>query len=133
MTINVNGTSNRVSEFFDISDAVPSGARYFSSYSNTSSYDRYGDVHTGAYVYNTAGQKISGSLWVFNDCYSGLDIYKTECPEYSFSVSVSYVIRGAVKGEFIAESAVVRNLAADVYSASERLSVTITDGEWMIK
>jgi len=130
--LTVSGTSTRVSECFDLSDVVPAGARFFRSYENTSAYRDSGRIHTGAYVFNSAGQKIAGHVWVYNEIYSGSDVRKTECPEYSFSVTVSYVIRGAVTGEFIAEPAVIRNLGADVYSASERYIVAITDGEWAI-
>lgn len=132
MKLTISGTSTRISECFDLTDVIPSGARYFSSYYD-SSYSDDGEVHTGAHVYNTAGQKMSGFVWVYNTYYSSREIYnRTECPEYSFSVTVSYVIRGAVKGEFVVEPAVIRNLGANVYFASERHTVTITDGEWII-
>ena len=122
----------RVCESFDLTDVVPSGARYFSSYSDYSSEYKNGKVYADAYLYNTAGQKVSGCAWVHNSIYADSDVYRTECPEYSFSVSVSYVIRGAVKGEYVVEPAVIRNLGAKIYSASERHTVTITDGEWII-
>ncbi|MBR0303335.1 MAG: hypothetical protein IJQ80_05755, partial [Clostridia bacterium] len=132
VTLTVSGTSTRVSESFDISDVIPAGARYFSSYDDTWGSTDSGKIHTGAYIYNSAGQKISGHVWVWNDVNDDWRNFRTECPEYSFSVSVSYVIRGAVKGEFIAESAVIRNLSSNVYSASERHTVTISDDERVI-
>ena len=135
VTLAVSGTSTRVSESFDLTDIVPSGARYLSSYDDTYSSSGWDDsqIHTGAYVYNSAGQKVRGSVWIYNRIYDGQNTMRTDCPEYSFSVEVSYVIRGAVKGEFVAEPAVIRNLATDVYSTSERYTVTITDGGWAIK
>lgn len=133
VNLTVSGTSTRVSECFDLTDVVPSGARFFASYNNTSSYDRKGNIYTGAYVFNSAAQKIGGHVWVWNDVYSDYDVRRTECPEYSFSVTVSYVIRAAVKGEFIVEPAVVRNLGADVYYASERHTITIGEDGWTIE
>ena len=134
VTLSVSGTSTRVSESFDLSDIVPSGARYLSTY-----YDSYyssgwddSQIRTGAYVYNSAGQKVRGSVWVYNRIYDGQKVMRMDCPEYSFSVEVSYVIRGAVKGEFVAEPAILRNLATDVYSTSERYAVTISDDGWKI-
>ena len=132
VVLTVSGTSTRVSECFDISDVVPAGARYFSSYSNYDNEYQDDDIYAGAYVYNPAGQKVSGYVWIWKRFNTGRDIYRMECPEYEFSVTATYVIRAAVKGEFVAEPAVIRNLGADIYSASERHTVTITDGEWII-
>ncbi len=132
VTLHISGTSERVCENFDITDAVPSGARFFESYDDTYSDRTRGKIHTGAYVYNPAGQKVSGHVWVCNTTYWDSDYYRTECPEYEFSVSVSYVIRAAVHGEFIAEPAIIRNLGAGIYSSSERYIVEMTDGEWVI-
>ncbi len=132
VTLTVSGTSTRVSECFDLTDQIPSGARFFESYGNTTVYNGNSTVHTGAYVYNPSTQKIKGSAWVYNGIYNG-DWRRTECPEYSFSVSVSYVIRGAVTGEFIAEPAVIRNLGGGVYNTSERYTVKITKDDWIIK
>lgn len=134
VTLSVSGTSTRVSESFDITDIVPSGARYLSTYNDSYYSSGWYDsqIHTGAYVYNSAGQKVRGSMWVYNRIYEGQKVMRMDCPEYSFSVEVSYVIRGAVKGEFVAEPAILRNLATDVYSTSERYTVTISDGGWKI-
>ncbi len=132
VVLKISGTSTRVSESFDITDVVPAGARYFSSYSNYDNEFQDNDIYAGAYVYNPAGQKVSGYVWICKKFNRGNDVYRMECPEYSFSVTATYVIRAAVKGEFIAEPAVIRNLGANIYYASARHRVTITDGEWII-
>ena len=46
---------------------------------------------------------------------------------------MGYVIRAAVTGEFIAESAAVRNLATDIYSVSGRNLITISENGWTVK
>ncbi|MBO4322891.1 MAG: hypothetical protein J5919_07820, partial [Clostridia bacterium] len=57
--------------------------------------------------------------------------YMTECPEYSFSVTVSSLIRGAVDGHFIAESAFLKNSSTGVFSVSDRMTVDIREnGAW---
>ena len=47
--------------------------------------------------------------------------------EYSFSGQVSYIIRAAAEGEFIAEAALARNLATGGYALSERMTLTVSD------
>ena len=138
VTLTVYGTSTRVSESFDISDVVPSGARFFSLYNDSDSYSREGNVHASAWLWNPAGQRVNGGVHIYNSYYANLRengdyLWKTDCPEYSFSVSVGYVIRAAVTGEFIAESAAVRNLATDIYSVSGRNLITISENGWTVK
>lgn len=51
--------------------------------------------------------------------------------EYSFDISVSYVMRAAVEGHFMAESAFIKNCRTGAFSVSERKSVDIAEhGGW---
>ena len=128
VSITVSGTSTRIWEYLDLSDTIPSGARYVSPlYGSYYSYDN----NASAYLGLEAGQRLRGGVYICDWDLRG-DWDKTECPEYYFSTEVSYLIRGAVKGEFIAEPAIVRNLGTDVYTVSERYTVRMSDDEWVI-
>ncbi len=135
VTLRIKGTSTRVSEYFELYDLIPSGARFLSMESGGSSYVESGNVRVYAYIYNRSGQHMSGSVGIYNKIYANdKDRSRVECPKYSFDISVSYVIRGAVEGDFIAESAYVRNTRTGVFSLSERLLVTIGgDHSWFCK
>jgi len=135
--LNISGTSTRVSEYFELYDLIPSGARFLSIDSrgygyNTTYAQNGGRVYTSAYLWNRSGQNMVGGVSVYNDINSKKKgVYMTECPEYSFSVTVSYVIRGAVDGRFIAESAFLKNSGTGVFSVSERTTVDIREnGSW---
>ena len=116
--LRVYGTSTRRWECFEINDVIPSGARYL--FTDRSSWER--GVNGSAYIYNRAGQQITGHVYV--DAPESItrknekDNYEF-CDEYSFSVTVRYRIRKAVKGEFAVEPAVVRSEYTGVYSISE--------------
>ena len=132
VTLTFSGKSARIYESFDITDCIPSGARYVSIYS-----DRYSsggsNVVASAYIYNSAGQNMSGRLSVYNaeyaNSYSRRNVYLTACPEYSFSTTVSYIIRGAVDGDYVVESAALKNSATGFFAASERSYITIDSGK----
>lgn len=135
--LNISGTSTRVSEYFELYDLIPSGARFLSIESrgygyNTAVAQNGGKVYTSAYLCNRSGQNMTGGVSVYNDINAGKKgKYMTECPEYSFSVTVSYVIRGAVDGRFIAESAFLKNSSTGVFSVSDRMTVDIREnGAW---
>lgn len=134
VTLDISGSSTRVYESFDITDYIPSGARYFSLGSGGYTYKNVKGVYTGASIYNTSGQKMNGYVYVCNDSYTGKrGTYQTTCPEYEFSVSVSYVIRGAVQGNFISEGAVIENESTGIFNVSERYSVNINESKkWVI-
>ena len=52
---------------------------------------------------------------------------------YSFSGSVSYLIRGAVKGTFTAEPAMALNYEYGTYALTGSHTVDIRDGAWNIQ
>ena len=135
--LNISGTTTRVSEYFELYDLIPSGARFLSIESRGYGYSTAvaqngGKVYTSAYLCNRSGQNMTGGVSVCNDINLGKKgRYMTECPEYSFSVTVSYLIRGAVDGHFIAESAFLKNSSTGVFSVSDRMTVDIREnGAW---
>ncbi|MBO4790900.1 MAG: hypothetical protein J5592_01330, partial [Clostridia bacterium] len=135
--LNISGTTTRVSEYFELYDLIPSGARFLSiesrGYGYSKSYAQNGgNVYTSAHLWNRSGQNMTGGVSVYNDINLGKKgRYMTECPEYSFSVTVSYLIRGAVDGHFIAESAFLKNSSTGVFSVSDRMTVDIREnGAW---
>ncbi len=132
VTLRIRGKSTRVWESFELYDIIPSGARFLSLESRGYSRREDGRVHTSAYIYNSSGQNMNGYVSVYNEIYKDtLRFDRTECPEYSFDISVSYVIRGAVDGHFIAESAFVKNCRTGVFSISGRKGVDIREnGGW---
>ncbi|MCR5694031.1 MAG: Ig-like domain-containing protein [Clostridia bacterium] len=128
VTLNISGRSTRVSEYFELYDLIPSGMRFLSLESSGYSIVKNGNVNVSAYIYNRSGQNMNGGVSIYNSIYSGRrDVYKQECPEYSFEISVSYVIRGAVEGHFIAESAYVKNYRTGLFDISDRIGLDITE------
>lgn len=128
VTLRINGTSTRVFEHFELYDLIPSGARFLALETSGHSYVKTGNVETYAYIYNRSGQHMTGMVSIYNNIYANdKDRQRLECPEYSFDICVSYVIRGAVEGDFIAESAYMRNTRTGAFSLSERLVVTISE------
>jgi hypothetical protein len=133
VTLSFSGNSDRTYASFSISDCIPTGARFVSYISDKSSISFNTSSRSGgAWIYNTGGQQMSGWISIWTP-------YSTKWNEktasYSFSGSVSYIIRGAVAGSFIAEEAMVRNNATGNYAVSDRMYVTIDGnyGEWVVK
>lgn len=128
--LKIKGTSNRVCESFGIEDFIPAGARYLTietqrsggSHSSTG-YGAPIRIYCG--MYSSSGQNMRGYLSVYNKDAHDRG-YKNDCPDYDFEIEVSYRIRGAVPGEFIVESAVIRDAAGN-YATSERSSFVIVN------
>ncbi len=128
VTLDIQGTSTRISEYFDLYDLIPSGARLISLEAEGYSTKQYGTVRVSANIYNRNGQHMTGTVSVYNSIYEGdKDLYRTECPEYGFDISITYVIRGAVEGDFVAESAYVRNPRTGAFGISQRYKVKISE------
>ncbi len=130
VTLHIYGTSTRVSEYFDLYDLIPSGARFFRMGSKGYGSSLSGGIRTSAWLYNSSGQNMNGGICVCNEAFlknNNWDYRLTECPEYSFDVEVSYVIRGALEGTFISESAFLKNERTGVFSVSERITVHISE------
>lgn len=129
--IRFSGKSDRAYASFEISDVIPSGARYVSSiYDYGDSYIS-GDRYIGAWIYNPGGQRMNGHIWISNR--SSTFKWHDVTSEYTFNGTVSYIIRGAVTGEFIAEQTLVRNTRTGAYALGNRLSVTIADTGWVVR
>lgn len=129
VTLKISGTSTRVSECFTVRDWIPSGARYFVTRGGYGNSKRNG-VSVSGCIYNTSGQQMNGYVCIYNNAYIDRNLkgqYENTCPEYSFSIDITYRIRGAVAGEFIIEPAIISNPATSLYSMSERMTVTISD------
>ena len=128
VTLNIQGTSTRISEYYELYDLIPSGARFLSLKTKGYSNSEHGSIEVSASIYNRSGQHMTGTVSVYNSIYEGdEDRYRTECSEYSFSISITYMIRGAVEGTFVAESAYVRNPRTGAFGISERYKVTINE------
>ena len=128
VSLTVSGTSTRVWEYLDLSDTIPSGARYVFTLGSSYSWED----NASGWIGLEAGQRMTGGISIYGRSLIGTRWDKTECPEYSFRVTVEYVIRGAVKGEFVAEPAIVRNLGSDIYTVSERYAVRLSDDAWVV-
>lgn len=130
--IGVSGTSTRVSEYFELNDMIPSGARFFGYARGNygSAYKTENGIRIGGWIYNRSGQNMTGGISLFNEAYwkkqsdSGRR-FTTDCPEYSFDFELTYTIRGALEGECVGESAFIRNPQTGVFSVSERYGVRI--------
>lgn len=130
--IGVSGTSTRVSEYFELNDLIPSGARFFGYARGNygSAYKTENGIRIGGWIYNRSGQNMTGGISLFNEAYwkkqsdSGRR-FTTDCPEYSFDFELTYTIRGALEGECVGESAFIRNPQTGVFSVSERYGVRI--------
>lgn len=129
VTITYEGYSDADHLSYALSDTIPAGARFFTSESGMVS-DRNNNVH--AYLSNDGGQQMKGSISAWNPTLNDKDMLSGTQP-YSFTGTVSYLIRGAVKGEFVSEPALALNYETGTYACSEALSVTINDGVWTIK
>ena len=132
VTLNISGTSTHVSECFSLYDLIPSGARFLALSDRGYSYSyRTGDNCNGS-IYNRSGQDMTGWIHVYRRGWT--DWKRTECPKYNFSLTLSYVIRGAVDGDFVVESAFLTSYSSDVFAVSERMTLTISEnGKWKVK
>ncbi len=133
VTLTVSGKSAKVYESFRITDCVPSGARYVSINGRTATYRNGSGIYSYACIYSASGQDVNGWITIRNNNYASGGSYDNTCPEYGFTVSVSYIIRGAADGEFVVEGAVLKNSATGFYSASPRSTITIKDGKMTAK
>ncbi|NLW73896.1 MAG: hypothetical protein GX057_03235 [Clostridiales bacterium] len=127
VTLSFSGWSDRPYMSFDISDSIPTGARYVSNYGYRVVAKR-GDK-TSAWIYNAGGQQMYGSISVWTKAKKWND----KLDPFEFSGSVSYLIRGAVTGDFIVEEALIRNNLTGNYATSKRMQVTIKEDTWVIK
>ncbi len=111
VTISYTVKTDRNNEYFTLTDTIPAGARFFRSYERDNSYS------SNSYAYlSNSGQTMTGCISIWNrpnDLLSGL-------MERTYTGSVSYIIRGAVKGEFVCESAVAVNNRTGSFALSER-------------
>lgn len=119
VTLTLTGKSSRLSEVYELYDLIPSGARFVS----------LTDTGSSVIFRNTSGQNVRGILRVSapSDCI----LEGQECLEYEFSVSVSYIIRAALEGDFTVESAWARNLSTGEVALSGRSRISVGgEGEW---
>lgn len=110
-------TTDRDYSYFTLTDLIPSGGRYFymehSDYSSSTGY---------AYLYNV-GQTMRGGIFVAND--TGKDDALSGRRTRTITGSISYIIRVAIPGEYIAEAAFMQNLSSGCYATSARQSITL--------
>ncbi|MBR2454245.1 MAG: Ig-like domain-containing protein [Clostridia bacterium] len=100
---------------YRISDVIPSGARFYKYHSNnTHSKNSY------LYLSNTA-QNMEGYL----SCYREKTLGLFGIGEKTYSGSFSYMIRTAIKGEYIVEAALAQNTETGSYALSERSKITL--------
>ncbi|MBQ7647443.1 MAG: hypothetical protein IJS94_09250, partial [Clostridia bacterium] len=131
VTLRISGTSTRKCEYFTISDTIPSGARYFNSIETGYKEKRTSSLITWGGIYNTTTQKMRGSVSIYNRKAPNDSM---DCEKYSFETSVSYYVRGALDGNFVVESAMVRISGTDYYAKSDRMSLTISNRkEWTLQ
>jgi hypothetical protein len=129
VTITYEGKSDADHLSYALSDTVPAGARFFI---DEPRYNASWNDYTSAYLSNDGGQQMKGSISVWNPTlYDKNRLDGTQA--YSFSGSVSYLIRGAVKGTFTAEPAMALNYEYGTYTQTESHTVDIRDGAWNIK
>ena len=100
---------------FRISDVIPSGARFY-KYSTSN----YNSKNSYLYLSNTA-QNMEGYL----SCYREKALGIFGAGEKTYSGSFSYMIRTAIKGEYIVESALAQNTETGAYAISERSKITL--------
>ena len=131
VTLNISGKSTHVSECFSLYDLIPSGARFLALSDRGYSYSYSEGTNCWGTVYNRSGQEMSGWIQVHKKGWT--DRKRTECPEYGFSLTLSYLIRGAVDGDFVVESAFIRSYSSDVFAVSKRMKLTISEkGNWKV-
>ncbi len=120
VTLEYSITTDRNDSFYSLADYIPSGARYYEAEDNYNS-SRNGNWYNGAYIYCLSGQTMKGGIYIFrtnDDQLSGLS-------KITITGSVSYIIRGAVEGSFVVDSAVVQDRSNGNYAASEKAEITL--------
>lgn len=128
VTLNYEITTDRNYSSFLLSDYIPTGARYFEG-KNENYHDTEGIWRSGGYIYNLTGQSMRGSVYIYRT-----DTEKLEGLEpVTLTGSVSYLIRGAVKGEFAIDTAVLQDRRNGSYALSESGTLEIGDGAWKIE
>ena len=129
VTISYEGQSDADRISYALFDTIPAGARFFISESN-----KYAAWNASGYVClnNDGGQQMKGTISAWNPTLYDKDTLSGTQP-YAFSGSVSYLIRGAVMGEFTAEPALAVNNEYQTYAQSASFTVDIQDGGWEIK
>ena len=129
VTLNFSGKTDRTHLCFTISDSIPTGARFVTDAAAKKIIPTQRQTKAHAWLYNTGGQQMRGgiSIWTPNTKWN--DKYE----EYTFSGSISYLIRGAVTGKFIVEEALVRNNLTGNYAVTRRMQIEIKDGSWVIR
>lgn len=116
VTVSYTVKTDRDSEYFILTDTIPAGARFFRSYGNDNSYTS----GSSAYLSNQ-GQTMTGAICIWNKP----DTLLGGLTANTYTGSVSYIIRGAVKGEFVSESAVAVNSRTGSFALSERGSFKV--------
>jgi hypothetical protein len=111
VTVSYTVKTDRDNEYFTLTDTIPAGARFFRSYGNDNTYSH----NSSAYLTNQ-GQTMTGAIYIWNKP----DTLLSGLVERTYTGSVSYIIRCAVKGEFVSESAVAVNNRTGSFSLSER-------------
>ncbi|MBP5270395.1 MAG: hypothetical protein ILO42_05495, partial [Clostridia bacterium] len=112
VTLTLSGKSTRTVEWFEIYDLIPSGARFLKR-----------DPLAGGDVSNEHGQNVTALISVHAP--DGYDKSVAECPEYEFSVTLTYYVRAALEGDFTVESARAENLLTGEAASSGRTVLTI--------
>ncbi len=126
VTITVDGTTDADHLQYAITDTIPAGARYFISYGRNHS-----NSNCSFRLSNNGGQQVKGTVSTWNPTRYDKDTLSGTQP-YTFSGSVSYLIRGAVKGTFTYEPTLAIDFERGVYAATEEMTITVTDGAWEI-
>ena len=134
VTLKITGRSKCICESFELSDFIPTGARFVMLRSDGYNADYNDRIRTYGYIYNEAGQRMRGYVGVYNKAEADRNrdnrSFSNDCAEYSFSVSVSYVVRGAVEGTFVSDSALLRD-ASGAYAVSERTRIGVYEkSDW---
>lgn len=124
VTISFKGSSDRPHLYLNVEDTIPTGARFVSSIGGDSSVSVTGEMQGYAGIRQENGQQMKGYVSIYpNRRHSNVNIKKVD--EYSYHGTLSYIIRGAVTGEFIAESPVITDPSADTFSIGERTTLII--------
>lgn len=128
VTLTISGTTNRRYASFRIDDVIPSGARFLTYQRNNWAYNRNYSIS----VWHRSGQRMEGYASVHSpeESKGASDIF---CEPYDFEISVSYEIREAIRGTYVAESAILTPYGGGPESWSEPFTVTFERGEDAVK
>lgn len=127
VTITVNGTTDADHLHYSVTDTIPAGARYFTSLYERNRYNN----NCSVWMSSDGGQQVKGTLSTWNPTRYDKDTLSGTQP-YTFSGSVSYLIRGAVKGTFTYEPTLAIDFERGTYAQSEGMTVEIRDDAWKI-